>query len=61
MQYIGPRENKYVMSQKNGIAKNFDSDLLSTLIRSVLISLYPVDLYVLFDISFVILTCLKEI
>ena len=35
------------------------SYLLITLIRSVLISLYPVNLLALFDLLFVIFTCLK--
>ena len=41
--------------------KKFDSVLFNTLIQNVLISLYPADLPVLFDVLFVILTCLKEI
>ena len=38
----------YKMSEKS-IDKNFNSDLFIKLIQSVLISLYPVYLYVLFD------------
>ena len=52
---------KYTGCPKKVSIKNFSSDQLSTLITSVLISPYPVDLYVLFDLSFVILSCLKKI
>ena len=40
----------YRVSQKEVSITIFDSDLLSTSIRDVSISLYPVDLYVLFNI-----------
>ena len=57
-----------IVSQSNGIFRlgsipreTFSSRTCIETILMILISLYPVDLQVLFDISFVILSCLKVI
>ena len=46
---------------KKGSIKSFNSELFITIIQSALISLYLLDLYILFDMSMVSLTCLNEI
>ena len=47
-------EDIYRVSLKKVSIKNFNSDLLITSIRTVLVSLYPVYLQVLFGLLFVI-------
>ena len=54
-------QSLYRVSQKKASIKNLNSDLLINLFRTVLICLYSVDLQVLFDALFVLLTCLKKI
>ena len=48
-------------SLKKGSIKSFNSELFITTIQSALISLHLIDLYILFDMSVVTLTCLNEI